>query len=200
MGCWGGGRACEFQKDWEANSGSTCRCIICLTAHHLGFTDTCPYPVFMFVQRGVLIENNVCSNWNNWVTILRVELSGKKRAHLKLWEKLNQVCVCVCVSILPLHIGHLYHSCRFHIHVLMWDICFSLTSFILYDRLLVHPHIYKWQFPSFLWPCNIALGSVLHLIYSPVCCWAFRVIPCPCCCKWGGCDHWGTVSWVYAQE
>ena len=89
MGCWGGGRACEFQKDWEISSGSTHRCIICLTAHHLGFTDKCPYPVFMFVLRGVLIENNVCSNWNNWVTILRAELSGKKRAHLKLWEKLN---------------------------------------------------------------------------------------------------------------
>lgn len=98
MGCWGGGRACEFQKDWEANSGSTRRCIICLTAHHLGFTDTCPYPVFMFVQRGVLIENNVCSNWNSWVTILRAELSGKKE-HIWSCEKDWIKYVCVCASL-----------------------------------------------------------------------------------------------------
>ena len=34
---------------------------------------------------------------------------------------------------------HQYHFSRFHIYVLIYDICFSLSCFTLYNRFQVHP-------------------------------------------------------------
>ena len=42
---------------------------------------------------------------------------------------------------LPCKWVHLYHFSRFHIYALIYNICFSLTYFTLYDRLQVHPRL-----------------------------------------------------------
>ena len=38
---------------------------------------------------------------------------------------------------LPCKPVHLYHFSKFHIHALIYDICFSLSDFTLYDSLLI---------------------------------------------------------------
>ena len=46
---------------------------------------------------------------------------------------------------LPCHQVLQYHFSRFHIYMLIYGICFFLflTYFTVYDRLYVHPHLYK---------------------------------------------------------
>ena len=41
----------------------------------------------------------------------------------------------ICVSISALQTGSLYHFSRFHIYALIYNICFSLSNFTLYDSL-----------------------------------------------------------------
>ena len=46
-----------------------------------------------------------------------------------------------CLQVLQNHFSFFFF--RFHIYVLAYGICFSLTYFTLYDRLQVHPPHYK---------------------------------------------------------
>ena len=50
--------------------------------------------------------------------------------------------ICVFIPVLPLGLSEPFFF-RFHIYVLAYGICFSLTYFTLYDRLQVHPPHYK---------------------------------------------------------
>ena len=52
--------------------------------------------------------------------------------------------LCVHVSISTLQIGSsVPFFSRFHINTLIYDTCFSLSDFILYDSLWVHPCLCK---------------------------------------------------------
>ena len=54
--------------------------------------------------------------------------------------------LCVHVSISTLQIGSsVPFFSRFHINTLIYDTCFSLSDFILYDSLWVHPCLCKWH-------------------------------------------------------
>ena len=47
---------------------------------------------------------------------------------------------------LPCRLVHLYHFSRFHIHALIYDICFSLSDLLHSDNLQVHPCLCKWHY------------------------------------------------------
>ena len=51
--------------------------------------------------------------------------------------------ICVIILVLPLGSSEPLFFFRFHIYVLAYGICFSLSDFTLYDRLQVHPPHYK---------------------------------------------------------
>ena len=54
--------------------------------------------------------------------------------------------LCVHVSTSTLQIGSsVPFFSRFHINTLIYDTCFSLSDFILYDILWVHPCLCKWH-------------------------------------------------------
>ena len=54
---------------------------------------------------------------------------------------------------------HLYHSSRFHIYALIYDICFSLSDLLhsVWQSLDPSMSLQITQFRSFLWPSNIPL-------------------------------------------
>ena len=49
--------------------------------------------------------------------------------------------LCISVSIPALKIGSSICFSSFHTYALIYDICFSLSYFPLYDRLLIHPNL-----------------------------------------------------------
>ena len=56
--------------------------------------------------------------------------------------------------------------------------------FLLYGRLLVHLHHYKW--PNFIPFCGWVISHwiyVPHLLCSFICRWTSRLLPCPSYCK-----------------
>ena len=63
----------------------------------------------------------------------------------------------VCISIPALAIGSSGHSPRFHVRMLIYYICFSLSGFILYDCLYPSTSLQMTQFCSCLWLSNIPL-------------------------------------------
>ena len=85
----------------------------------------------------------------------------------------------VCVSIPALQIGfHQYYFLRFHKYSLIYDICFSLSDFTLYNRLYIHPPYYNWLkcVPFHSW-------VIFHCIYVPQLLYPFI-------CWWNlGCFH-----------
>ena len=60
---------------------------------------------------------------------------------------------------LPCKLVHLYHFSRFHIHALMYDICFSLSDILHSVWWSLDPSTSQQmtQFRSFLWLSNIPL-------------------------------------------
>ena len=79
----------------------------------------------------------------------------------------------ICISIPDLQIGSsIPHTCgRFHIHVLIYNICFSLSD-LLHSvwQTLVHPHLYKWPnfVPFYGWVIFHCI-YVPHLLYPFIC-------------------------------
>ena len=60
---------------------------------------------------------------------------------------------------LPCKLVHLYHFSRFHIYVLIYDICFSLSDLLhsVWQSLGPSTSLQMTQFRSFLWLSNIPL-------------------------------------------
>ena len=65
----------------------------------------------------------------------------------------------IFVSFLPCKQVHLYHFSRFHIYVLIYDICFSLSDLFhsVWQSLDPSMTLQMTQFRSFLWLSNIPL-------------------------------------------
>ena len=79
---------------------------------------------------------------------------------------------------------HLYHFSRFHIYVLIYDVCFSLSDLLhsVWQSLGPSTSLQMTQFRSFLWRIFHCI-YVPHLLYPFVCWWAFRLLPWPGYCK-----------------
>ena len=62
-------------------------------------------------------------------------------------------------QLLPCKAVHLYHFSRFHIHALIYDICFSLSNLLhsVWQSLGPSTSQQMTQFRSFLWLSNIPL-------------------------------------------
>ena len=62
-------------------------------------------------------------------------------------------------QLLPCKPAHLYHFSRFHIHALIYDICFSLSDLLnsVWQSLDPSTSQQMTQFRSFLWLTNIPL-------------------------------------------
>ena len=62
-------------------------------------------------------------------------------------------------QLLPCKAVHLYHFSRFHIHALIYDICFSLSDLLhsVWQSLDPSTSPQMTQFRSFLWLSNIPL-------------------------------------------
>ena len=85
---------------------------------------------------------------------------------------------------LPCKPVHLYHFSRFHIYVLIYDICFSLSDLLHSARQSLDPSMSQQmtKFHSFLWLIFHCI-YVSHLLYPFICQWALRLLPCPGYCK-----------------
>ena len=73
-------------------------------------------------------------------------------------------CICICTStsaslFLPWNEAHLYNCSRFHIHALIYDICFSLSDLFhsIWQTLGPFLSLQMTQFRSFFWPSNTPL-------------------------------------------
>ena len=86
---------------------------------------------------------------------------------------------------LPWKPVHLYHFSRFHIHALIYYICFSLSDLLysVWQSLDSSTSLQMTQFRSFLWLSNIPLYICATLLYPFICRWAFRLLPWPGYCK-----------------
>ena len=111
-------------------------------------------------------------------------------------------------QLLPCKPAHLYHFSRFHIHALIYDICFSLSDWLhsVWQSLDPSTSQQMTQFRSFLWLSNIPVYICTNLLYPFVCRWAFRLLPWSGYCKYCCNEHWGacvflnySFLWVYAQ-
>ena len=62
-------------------------------------------------------------------------------------------------QLMPCKPVHVYHFSRFHIHTLIYDICFSLSDLLhsVWQSLDPSTSQQMTQFRSFLWPSNIPL-------------------------------------------
>ena len=89
-----------------------------------------------------------------------------------------------------------------------YDISPSLTYFIQYNTLQVHPYWCKWPYLILFngWVIFHCI-HVPHLLYPFLCQWTFRLFPCRSYCKqcfneyWGACIFSGHgFLWIYAQE
>ena len=59
----------------------------------------------------------------------------------------------------------------------MYNICFSLSDFSLYDGFCGHPYLYKWpNFISFYGWVTSHCIYVPHLLYPLICHWTFRYL------------------------
>ena len=74
---------------------------------------------------------------------------------------------------------------RFHIYVLEYGICFSLSDLLHSVRQTLGPStsLQITQFRFFLWLRNIHCIYVPHLLYPFICWWTLRLLPCPVYCK-----------------
>ena len=78
---------------------------------------------------------------------------------------LVSICLSICLfsasvsQFLPCKPVHLYHFSRFHIYVLIYDICFSLSDLFhsVWQSLDPSTSLQITQFRSFLWQSNIPL-------------------------------------------
>ena len=90
----------------------------------------------------------------------------------------------ICISIPALQIILLYHFPRFHVYALIYNISIFLTYLTLYDKLWIHPHLYKCS--NFI---HFYAWGILHyiclpyLLYPFICQWTFRLLPHPGNCK-----------------
>ena len=183
-----------------------------LTAHHLGFTDTinsilwtpnrCPYPVFMFVQKGVLVVRKQC-------LFQLKQLSYNSEGRIK-WKRKStsevvrktELSMYVCASLfLPCTQIHLYHSSRLHTCVQVGCLLFSfwLTSLCMTDSWPIHistddSFLHFYDYVILLWDVYyilfIHLSVVGHLGWFHV----LAIVN-------GAAVNIGVhVSWVHAQE
>ena len=101
----------------------------------------------------------------------------------------------ICISIPALQIILLYHFPRFHVYALIYNISIFLTYLTLYDKLWIHPHLYKCS--NFI---HFYAWGILHyiclpyLLYPFICQWTFRLLPHPGNCKQCCSEHWGTCD------
>ena len=95
------------------------------------------------------------------------------------------VCSLHLCLFLPCKQVHLYHFSRFHIYVLIYSICFSLSD-LLHSVLTVTRStmsLQMTQFCSFLWLSNIPLYICTTSSLSVRLSMTFRFLPCPGYCK-----------------
>ena len=120
------------------------------------------------------------------------ELSVKNLVHVSTMISLGTTPVlCIYSSILPVYTHSLEvpfpePEGNAHMCINIWYLLFSFW-FTLYDRLSVHPHLYKW--PNFFpfYGCVIFhCMYVLHLLYPFICSWIFRLLPYPGYYGWHG--------------
>ena len=73
---------------------------------------------------------------------------------------------------------------RFHIYVLAYGICFSLSDLLhsVWQTLGPSTSLQITQFPFFLWLIFHCI-YVPHLLYPFICWWTLRLLPCPGYCK-----------------
>ena len=71
---------------------------------------------------------------------------------------------------------NVHHFSRFHIHALMYDICFSLSDWLhsVWQTRGPSTSLQMTQFHSLLWLSNIHYMYVPHHLYSFICWWTFR--------------------------
>ena len=79
--------------------------------------------------------------------------------------------------------GYCYHLSKFRIYGLIYSICFSLTYFPLYNRLVSSTSLELTQMHSFLWLSNIPLCIYVPQLYPFICQLTSRLLPCPNYCK-----------------
>ena len=103
----------------------------------------------------------------------------------------------ICVLFLPCKLIHLYHFSRFHIYVLIYNICFSLSDVChsVWQSLDPPTSLQMTQFHSFYGWVIFHCIYVPHLLYPFVCWWAIKLFPCPGYCKWCFSEHCGT--WLF---
>ena len=111
-------------------------------------------------------------------------------------------------QLLPCKLVHLYHFSRFHIHALIYDICFSLSDILhsVWQSLDPSTSQQMTQFRSFLWLSNIPLYICTTTSLSIRLSMGIRLLPWPGYCKQCCNEHWGACVflnygflWVYAQ-
>ena len=74
---------------------------------------------------------------------------------------------------------------RFHIYVLAYSICFSLSDLLhsVWQTLGLSSSLQITQFLSFYGWVIFHCIYVPHLLYPFICWWTFRLLPCPGYCK-----------------
>ena len=79
------------------------------------------------------------------------------------------------------------------IYALICSIYFSLSDFILYNRLQVHPPKFNWLIfvPFYDWIIFCCI-HVAQLLYPLICRWTSNLFSCPGYCKECCNEHWGT--------
>ena len=78
-----------------------------------------------------------------------------------------------------------FFFCRFHIYVLAYGICFSLSDLLhsVWQTLGPSTSLQITQFHSFYGWVIFHCIYVLYLLYPFICRWTFRLLPCPGYCK-----------------
>ena len=139
----------------------------------------------------VLKRNELLTHEKSWIKLKCILLSERSPSgKAKLWrqEKVPPsfshlypyICsLCLCLYFcLANRINYTIFS-RFYIHVLTYNICFSLSDLIhfVWQSLGSPTSPQMTQFHSFLWPSNIPFIYVLHLLYPFVYWWTSRLLP-----------------------
>ena len=98
---------------------------------------------------------------------------------------------------LPCKPVHLYHFSRFHIYMLIYDTCFSLSDLLhsVWQSLGPATSLQITQFRSFYGWVIFQCIYVPHFLYPFICWWTLRLLQCPGYCKQSCNEHFGT--WLF---
>ena len=103
--------------------------------------------------------------------------------------------ICVFIPVLPLgSSGPFFFFFRFHIYVLPYAICFSLSDLLHFVWQTLGPST-SLQITQFRFFMPVHCIYVPQILYPFVCRWTLRLLPCPGYCKYGCYEHCGT--WLF---